>query len=408
MAQNVKKFVNRDFARTVDLDLLARLIEPHKAAIGFDWQSLPADEKERREAIFEFFKGTDERFPPELLDALHKIMLLSNENGARLLYEQAELAGVTIVSVDEAEAAPVTTRHLVLRAYLDQREVFDLTLDRFAFWKARSPTEFSGTSQGVESRHDDVAAREAFRAAAAAYFAGRYLGRYCDVRWYPEDDEVCILVLHGKNAMTANVEDNGAERTLTYREIAQDTIRYHSASGRVWISATTAGERKRLAELFAEHLLGDPEFFAGADADRIYTLDPIRERGSEFRFNHAWDPDINSIIIKEIQVDEGEHKVNGRMRFSPWAITVRDSQDAVWRLLDMAPDIDLRDLRINYVKIEFRIESGGREHKIVVTVKPPNVASFRNHAFERKILEHLERHGIRLAGQPVPVAAAAE
>jgi hypothetical protein len=29
MAKNVKKFVNRDFAKTVDLDLLKRLIDPY-------------------------------------------------------------------------------------------------------------------------------------------------------------------------------------------------------------------------------------------------------------------------------------------------------------------------------------------------------------------------------------------
>ncbi len=63
MAKNVKKFVNRDFAKTVDLDLLKRLIDPYASTIHLDWSALPADEKEKREAIFEFFRGTDETFP---------------------------------------------------------------------------------------------------------------------------------------------------------------------------------------------------------------------------------------------------------------------------------------------------------------------------------------------------------
>jgi hypothetical protein len=408
MAKNVKKFVNRDFAKTVDLDLLKRLIDPYASTIHLDWNALPADEKERREAIFEFFRGTDETFPAELLDALHKIMVLSNENGARLLHEQADLAGVAIIPPDEADAKIVTPRHLALRAFLDHRAVFDQTLDKFAFWAAKSPTEFSGAKEGVESRHTDDAAKEAFRAAASGYFAGRYLGKYCDVRWYPEDDEICILVLHGKNAVTANVEENGSERTLTYREIAQDTIRYHSATGRVWISATAAAERKKLAELFAEHMLGDTDFFKGANAEQIYTLAPIQRQGTGFRFNHAWDPDTNAILVKEIQIDEGEHEVDGKVRYSPWAMTVRDSQNAIVRLVELAPDIDFDDLRISYVKLEFRFESGGREHKVIVKVKPPNIASFRNHAFEKQILEHLERNGIRLTRQPVATAVAAE
>ena len=112
--------------------------------------------------------------------------------------------------------------------------------------------------------------------------------------------------------------------------------------------------------------------------------------------------------MKEIQIDEGEHEVEGKVRYSPWAMTVRDSQNAIVRLVELAPDIDFDDLRINYVKLEFRFESGGREHKVIVKEKPPNIASFRNHAFEKQILEHLERNGIRLTRQPVATAVAAE
>ena len=39
MAKNVKKFVNREFAKTVDLDLLKRLLEPYASMIAFDWDA---------------------------------------------------------------------------------------------------------------------------------------------------------------------------------------------------------------------------------------------------------------------------------------------------------------------------------------------------------------------------------
>jgi hypothetical protein len=412
MAKNIKNFVNREFAKTVDLDLLKRLLDPFSAKITLDWNALPAAEKDKREAIFEFFRSADERLPAELLDALHKIMVLSDVNGARLLQEQAELADVSLVPKDEIEGENdgrhLTPRHLALRAYLEQRPVFERTLDIHAFWAVRSPLELSGDREGVESRHEDEKARIAFAAAASAYFASRYLGRYCDVRWYPEADEINILVLHGKNAMTANVEENGAERTLTYREIAQDTIRYDVSSGRVKVSANTAAERKKLVELFAEHLIGDADFFEGEDAQRLYTLEPIRLQGEAFRFAHSWDPEVVSIKVKEIQVDEGEHEVDGRTRYSPWAMTVRDSRNAVARLVELAPDVDFQDIRINFVKLEFHFNVEGKETRILVKVKPHNVASFRDHSFEDRIMEHLERNGIRIARGSMPTAAAAE
>lgn len=412
MAKNIKNFVNREFAKTVDLDLLKRFLDPFNAKITLDWSALPEDEKDKREAIFEFFRGADERLPAQLLDALHKIMVLSDANGARLLQEQAELAGVSLVPRDEIEGENdgrhLTPRHLALRAYLEQRAVFERSLDIHAFWAVRSPLELGGDREGVESRHEDERARAAFAAAASAYFASRYLGRYCDVRWYPEGDEINILVLHGKNVMTANVEENGAEATLTYREIAQDTIHYDVSAGRVKVSAAAAAERKKLVELFAEHLIGEADFFKGEDAQRLYTLEPIRSQGEAFRFSHSWDPEVVSIKVKEIQVDEGEHEVDGRTRYSPWAMTVRDSRNAIARLAELAPDVDFQELRINYVKLEFHFRVEGKDTRILVKVKPPNVASFRDHSFEDRIMEHLERNGIRIARGSMPTAAAAE
>ena len=54
------------------------------------------------------------------------------------------------------------------------------------------------------------------------------------------------------------------------------------------------------------------------------------------------------------------------------------------------------------------ISEYGKETIVIVKVKPPNVASFRDHSFEKQIMEHLERNGIRLSRGFVPTAVAAE
>lgn len=400
MSQKVRKFVSREFANTVDLDLLARFLAPFADDIGFDWNNLPEDDRERRDAIFEFFRGADDRFPAELQNALHCARVLSNDNGSRLLREQADLRGVSLVDDDEAlgeaDGRHLTPRHLALRAYLDHRDIFYRAVDIAALWSVSSPLERSGANEGIACPHDEEAAREAFRSAASEYFASRYNGRYCDVRWYPDDEEIGILVLHGKSPRVANVEDGGRESTLSYREIAEDTIRYHAASGRVKIGSANKTDAQKLLELFATHLIGDVDFFAGDGSDRLYTLAPIRQQGAAFRFRYEWDDDVASVRVREIQVDEGEHEVNGRVRFSPWAMTVRDSENAVRRLAELAPDIDFADLRLNYVKLEFRFDMDGRESRVTVKIKPNNIASFRDHTNEAKIMELLERNGLRI------------
>lgn len=180
MPRNIRKFVNREFARTVELDLLRRLLEPYRSKLNFDFATLPKDERNRREALFEFFRMADESFPSEFQDALHCITVLSNPNGLRILQEQADRAGVQLIPEQEIEGEDdgrhLTPRHLALRAYLDHRAIFDRALDLHAFVAPPSPMEFVGAREGIESRHEDLAAREAFRCAAAQYFSERYLG----------------------------------------------------------------------------------------------------------------------------------------------------------------------------------------------------------------------------------------
>ncbi|GGL58482.1 hypothetical protein GCM10011392_11170 [Wenxinia marina] len=141
--------------------------------------------------------------------------------------------------------------------------------------------------------------KEEFRAAVSAYFQRKYCGRYCDVRWYPEGEQIGILVLHGKNVRTANVEEHGEERALPLREITGDTIRYSARDGWIKVGAASVGDAKMLVELFATFLIGDEMFFAGPLADDLYTLAPIEEAAEEFAFRFGWDPAVTDVVVRE-------------------------------------------------------------------------------------------------------------
>ena len=60
MKKSIKKFVSREFIKTVDLNLLKRLIDMFGVVEKVGWDSLPADDRERREAIYELFRGADD------------------------------------------------------------------------------------------------------------------------------------------------------------------------------------------------------------------------------------------------------------------------------------------------------------------------------------------------------------
>jgi len=412
MAIGVRKFVNREFSRTVDLELLRRFLTPYLDCIGFDWNSMPDDDKAKREAIFELFRNADGSFPSSLQFALFNIATLSSDTGANVLLAQADEAGVELVLTSEVECEQdglhLNPRHLALVTYLDHRRIFDRALDVAAFFSHSAPLELNGDREGVESLHEVEANRTAFSDAVSGYFAKRYQGRYCDVRWFTEGESIRILVLHGSKPSIKNVEENGAENTLKFREITQDTIRYNSATGNISVGAKVAPDAKKLVKLFACHLLDDEDFFENEGADNLYTLTPINRRGKDFRFNFEWDENVTDVRIREIQVDEGQHMVNGRVRYSPWAMTVRDSRNALRRLNELGDGIDFADLRINYIKLEFWLDIGGKDSRVTVKVKPSGLASMRDHSHERLIMEHLERNGIRRGFTSQSASAAAE
>lgn len=413
MAIGVRKFVNREFAKTVDLDLLKRLIAPYQDQIDFDWDALPEDEKQKREQIFELFRTADGRFPSELQFALFNIATLSSNAGANILIAQATEANVELVPLSEIDGPEdgrhLDPRYLALVSYLDHRFIFDRALNVAAFLSHSAPLELNGAREGVDALHEIDVNREAFSKAVSEYFSKRYQGRYSRVRWFTEeDDNIRILVLHGAKSSIKNVEENGAENTKQIREITQDTIRYSSATGNIAVGAKTAPDAKQLVKLFARHLLDDETFFENEYSGNLYTLEPINRLGKDFRFHFEWDENVTDVRIREIQVDEGLHLVDGRMRYSPWAMTVRDTRNALYRIDQLCDDLDFADLRINYVKLEFWLDIDSRDSRVMVKIKPPGVASMRDHSHESLIMEHLERNGIRRNSQPDSISTAAE
>jgi len=395
--------------RTVDLDLHQEILAPHAAAMKFDWSALPDDEAKARDALFALFRDGGEGFPDALLDALHCVLTLSNSNGARALQEIADEKGVALVP--EAElAAPgdgkhLTPRHLALRAYLRHPAIFERAVHRLAFF-ASSPLRLVGARRGVLVLNENATAQDAFKAACSAFFAKRYLGRICEVHWYPESGLINVLVEHGMNAVTTTVEEEGEQKVKTIREMTLDAVSFDPRTGHIKVSARSLVERRELVRLFATHLLADTEFFAAPGSDRLYTLAPIRSRGAAWKFRNDWDEDLKEVVVKQVDVDEAEEGHTGRGG-SPWSLSMRDNENALARLYEVMPDIDLGALRIETIKLLLRFELEGKKRDVLVTIRPNNVASFRDHMFEARIFQHLRENGFVQSLPALPAIASA-
>ncbi len=412
MPKRIRNFVDRAFSRTVDLELLHRLLAPYLPHIDFDWDGLPEDDGVRRDAIFDLFAKADMRFPAKLQFALYNISTLSTDAGARIIQEIASDAGTDVLAAfraeDTADDLRFTPRFIALITWLDHRPIFDRALSAAAFLAHSTKLERDAEREDVDLRHHDPGVQDGFAEAARLHFASRYNGHYCEVRWFEEEDLLRVLILHGSKAETKNVDQEGTEDTLKFREIVQSTIEYDQRRSSIAVGSKSATDAKKLVKIFGDHVLGDGDIFEASAKDELYTLAPLQGRGAAFKFDFQPDGEITHVALREVRVDEAQLTTTGRLRRSPWYLTLGDTENALRRLKDVAPEIDVADVRIVHAKIDVTIEVDDSEIVVPVTIRPPRTVSMRDHSHERLILEMLEDNEIRKRRRTDQAAAAAE
>ncbi|GAB4119074.1 MAG: hypothetical protein Kow00104_01280 [Rhodothalassiaceae bacterium] len=409
MGMNLKKFVNPKFTRTIDLGLLRRLLERHAGDIhGFDMAVFDGPPEGAREAVQRFFMGPEEGYGEGLVSDLHRIAELGHAHGLQIILEQARRLGFEIVPErDEGRQDP---KHVALAVFLDHPRVFDAASDMLALAAQVSLAEFAGLEEGVEAEIDAVA-RAAFERAAAILFEADFQGRYCRVGWYEDGSETNLVVAHGAAITTTPVVDQGAERVISYRPAEHAVLSYSADGGRLKIGGVPKARRADMAELFAKTILRRPGFFAGTDAQNLYTLEPIERAGFAFSFQHDFDPGILRVRIVEAQVDRvGIDPRSGKVRIFH-SYLARDGRDnALARLGEVMRHVRFgADWRLGHIVTRVEIDTGAaRPARVTVKLKPPSVAAFRRHRFEARIMTLLGRNGLCHERDARGAAAAAQ
>ena len=413
MAKNLKKFVNPRFIRTVDIALLRHLLEPHAAALqGFDMAAFDGEPAAARTALHAFFSGPDENHPEGLVADLHRIAELGDANGLRLLQEQARRRGVAIVAAndEEPDEGREDPKHVALRLFLEERDVFDAAADTLSYTTLSSYSEFAGPDEGIEAEVNETTCA-AFQSAAKSLLEAELRGRYCRVGWYDDDGEINVVVTHGAVLKTTEVIEEGADRVIRLREADHAVLSYDPASGRLKIGGFAKAGRPEIAEIFAATMLQRPGFFAAPDAQNLYTLDHVVRDGFGFKFDHAFDAGIRRVMITAIQVDRiGADPRSGKTR-TLWSHTVRDGRDnALARMGETTRGISFAgDWRINHIVIGVDIVVGEkRPVRVTIKLKPPSLAVFKRHRFEARIMTLLRRNGFVHDREPDQAAVAAE
>lgn len=415
MARNLKKFVNPKFTRTVDLDLLRRLLQRQAhELIGFDLSLLETKDRadEARQAIQDFFAGPEDSYPEGLVGDLHRIAELGNATGLDIIIQQAARLGIQLRVQPTAgdEEVQEDPKHVALRVFLEHQELFDAASDLMALMARTSFAEFAGNEEGVEASLERSRMAE-FERAVAAMFERDMRSNHCRIGCYDDADEINLVIEHGSLITTREVLRRERKEVIPLRDVEHAILSYSATTGRLKISGVPKAHGDELAEHFALQMLGKSGFFAGEDAQNLYTVGPIQRAGFGFAFNHAFDPGIQRVQITEVQVDRlGTDQRTGETR-TFYSYVARDGRDnALLRLGELMQGSRLgADWRLNHIVIRVHFATGGpRPKKVTVKLKPPAQAMFKRQQFEARIMTLLKRNGLLHERDASSAAIAAE
>lgn len=410
MARNLKKFANPKFVRTVDLGLLRRLLERHRARMpGFDFAVFDGDPVVAREAVGALFLGPEAAVPEGLIVDVHHLADLGTEAGLDILLAEARRCGVQLVAPN-AEIARLAPKHVALAAYLDHRNIFDAAADRIAYQRFSTVAELVGRQAGLSLRLDKDAL-ERFRVAASDIFAADLLGDHCRVTWYEDDDEIALVVTHSKPVVSAPVLENGRERTTCWRPVHQARLSYVPREGRLKLGGIGKSRRARLADALGRALLGQEGHFSGSDAQDLYTLEPFERDWPQVRLTHRPGSTIATVRVVAVQADRVVRDLLHKPGRPLWSVTIAaDGQCAFARLRDLRDDLDFRSgwsFGMVRLQVEFKCKRG-RAPRVTVEVRPRAVANFRRNRFEGAILDLLQLNGLRHVRHAPDASLAAE
>lgn len=397
MAKNLKKFVNPSFTRTVPLDMMRRLLERHRdELIGFDVCIFDDEPDEARRAVERFLALSEEAYPPGLVADLHRIAELGDQAGLEILCLHARRRGVTLTAPQEFSNGRDDPKHVALWTFLEQPDVFDAAANVIAYYHKAGVAEFASEETGVEAQLDEDAIT-LFESAAKRLFETDRLGHFCEVEWYEDGGEITLVVAFGSHFTSMPVIEEQHQRVINFRGARYAHLSYSSVDGRLKLTGVPMARRSDIAESFATSMLGRPGFFAGPEAQRLYTLAPVQRDWESFQLKRDFDPAIRSARIVEAQVEHLSLDLFGNACIVEGSLMARSGQQcAVKRLRDMCPAIEFTTgaWRLSQIVIRVKIDTGlARPASVTVRLRPHADAAFKRQRFESQIMELLRRNG---------------
>ncbi len=312
---------------------------------------------------------------PAILEDFHRVNDLAGAHFG-LLMRAYEESGADC----DQELSP---EELSMRLFLDDRDAFEYAWTMYLLWATPCRVyEYSFPAGAIGAEDEQIAP---MKANLQGWFAINKKGSQCEIARFRDVDGLLIRISRGSYLKTVARWKGNEVAFETFRPASEDILNYHPTLSRLRVQCGIRRDRERYVQSFAEFLGGDPTLAEHALNQRVFSLDPIKNRS----FNYGGYGPITRVWLIEAHI---------RLPILGDPIHIIKGAD-VLRALDESNCAFLLEfgelLRVR-LRFEMRVEARRRPRYPYVDIEPPGYSSLVQRAYAQVVDDYLRDQGVRL------------
>jgi hypothetical protein len=387
-----RHYSTRDFFRQMPNRLLGRYFEAHGALTELNFAAM---KEARIEGLFAAWLELPEDQRNEMDAELLEISEMSNEKGFRAILDEAEwqLRETPEEHAQFVEKLAALANHYerAMVTFLDHPQfwkgaTYFFHADGLSYWRKRK-----GFLHQSASVHEE--GRQALAASIRDYFhrmEGR--GKNCKVETLRRG-ELDYFFAYPEDYSQHSIEWVNGEFGRRPHNPAFEVIYVYSKQDGT-LDLNFRGSIKAvepLQAMFATAILGLPELPPDPEDERVYNLNPLRERGFQFVYDAA--SGIQSVVVKKLRLSS---KVVKGDRITLEADAAARAE-AIYDLLDqVGPAARLRTYHVTLVELAalVAVKPNEKPKSVTVRITHPNSCSLKYDDVDLRLRQILVDSGI--------------
>jgi hypothetical protein len=383
----LRRFGTPGALKTIHLPSLVALLEREGGGyVRARLELVPEPSRFNYDALASVLANPQEGFPVRLVDALHHIHEVADEQGMEAMLELIDERRIVLAHLPDKP----TPADLAVQLWMVDPELVERVHAARAIAKPKSFLSWLGRGDVPKAAPEpDDATLRALETVFDDYFERRKRGRHSRVFVFQRPEATYFLVRHGLPMDRRGIIRDGESTSSFERPERYDVISYVPARDELNIHARTKGERTLYREQLGLRLFGNKDYFPD---DGKYTLAPLVERG------------INALACEDIDGIEWVSLQEVKLYYSgnaPEVVTRRAMNGDLFEVFDASG----YTLAHTPFQASFRVKFMGSKRPRTVKIKAPNVATYTREADEDVVSRWLAARGfLRRAGSDAQAA----